>query len=29
MEQLFTLLMKLYDGIDGLEAAEEAMTAAP
>ena len=26
MEQLFTLLMKLYDGIDGLEAAEEAMT---
>ena len=25
MEQLFTLLMKLYDGIDGLEAAEEAM----
>ena len=29
MEQLFTLLMKLYDGIDGLEAAEETMTAAP
>lgn len=25
MEQLFPLLMKLYDGIDGLEAAEEAM----
>ena len=28
MEQLFTLLMKLYDGIDGLEAAEEAATEA-
>lgn len=29
MEQLFTLLMKLYDEIDGLEAAGEAMTEEP